>query len=262
MSPNQCIALRLGKELHRICVSSNIPYYMLGGSMLGAIRHKGFIPWDDDMDFGIPRSCFNRFIQVCREKLPENCKLIYHDNSDYAIFGFAKITDTTTIITETYSPRTNEKIGINVDIFPLDEANGEKGYFSFNARIRRLFKFQKLLFFETKNRNLLKRVLGRCAQFVIRISNKKLLHIIEKLIEKKSHRKGLNMYANYFGAWGLKEVISKEVFGNPVLYEFEDTFFYGVSNYDEYLKNLYGDYMIIPDESKRHVHISDIQHLE
>lgn len=261
MSPTQSIALNLGKELHRICVSANIPYYMLGGTMLGAIRHKGFIPWDDDMDFGIPREYFSRFIQICREKLPANSKLIYHDNSDYAILGFAKITDTSTIITETFAPISRERIGVNIDIFPLDNANGRKGFFSFNARIRRTFKFQKLLFFETRNRSLLKKALGKCAQFVVRIPNKKLLHIMEKMIEKNNFREDLDMYANYFGAWGLKELISKKMFDKPVLYEFEDTFFYGVSEYDRYLKSLYGDYMVIPDEGKQHVHISQIQHL-
>ena len=262
MSPNQCIALRLGKELHRICVLSGIPYYMLGGSMLGAIRHKGFIPWDDDMDFGIPRKYFSHFIQACREELPANCKLIYHDNSDYAILGFAKITDTSTIITETFSPISKEKIGVNIDVFPLDEADKKKGILSFNRRVRTLFKFQKLLFFEANNRSFLKKILARCSQLFIRIHKKKLLLIMERMIENKSSCDDLEMYVNYFGAWGLKELISKEVFGNPILYKFEDTFFYGVSDFDEYLKSLYGDYMVIPDEGKQHNHIRDIQYLE
>ena len=64
------------------------------------------------------------------------------------------------------------------------------------------------------------------------------------------------MYANYFGAWGLKEFVSKEVFGLPTLYEFEDTHFYGVQHAHEYLRHLYGDYHVIPTESQRHIHSS------
>ena len=62
--------LEIAKAFDAVCRKNNIPYYMLGGTMLGAIRHKGFIPWDDDMDFGVPRKYFDTLIEIFERDLP------------------------------------------------------------------------------------------------------------------------------------------------------------------------------------------------
>lgn len=246
---------------HDICHDNRIPYYMLGGTMLGAVRHKGFIPWDDDMDFGIPREHYQRFLEICQKDLPDHIKLLYYDNSDYAILGFAKLSDSRTVVKEEFAPITDEVLGINIDVFPLDHANGKRSIFSKNIFIRLAFKLQKLLFFNPQNRPTGKRILAKLTQFVCRLDKKTIPGWLDRHLSKVSNSKELNMYANYFGAWGLKELVSKDVFGTPTLYEFEGTKLYGVQNADAYLKSLYGDYHIIPDESKRHVHSFDAFYL-
>ena len=67
----QSILLDIAKEFHRICTMYEIPYYMVGGTQLGAVRHKGFIPWDDDMDFGVPRVYFEKLKVLLEESLPD-----------------------------------------------------------------------------------------------------------------------------------------------------------------------------------------------
>ena len=64
--------LAIAKEFDKICTRHQIPYYMLGGTMLGAIRHKGFIPWDDDMDFGVPIAYYDQLEEILKEELPSN----------------------------------------------------------------------------------------------------------------------------------------------------------------------------------------------
>ena len=250
------LLLALAKEFHSICERNRIPYYMLGGTMLGAVRHKGFIPWDDDMDFGIPREFFPVFIDSCKKDLPTRFKVLYYDNSDYAILGFAKLSDSATVVEEVFAPITDEVLGVNIDVFPLDHANQRKDFLSKNKLIRLLFKFQKLLFINPQNRSFPKRLLANIVKTFCRIKRTSILQWLDYYLPRVSDNKQLPMYANYFGAWGLKELVSKEVFGLPTLYEFEDTHFYGVQHAHEYLRHLYGDYHVIPTESQRHIHSS------
>lgn len=248
--------LNMAKEMHKICVNHNIPYYMLGGTMLGAIRHKGIIPWDDDMDFGIPRQDYERFVKYAADELPSQYKMLTPETSDYGVLGIGKISDTTTIANEIYAVKTSEKLGVNIDIFPLDYTDSNVGAFSVNWFVRRLFKFQKLIFMETQNRTFLKRMLGVVCQFVFRFKKTTIPQFINKMMLTRNVN--VTRVANLFGAWDKKEVVPVEYFGEPTLYKFSDTEFYGVQDYDSYLKMLYNDYMQLPPEEKRHIHSLDM----
>lgn len=250
------ILLQMSKEFHRICVKHDIPYYMLGGTMLGAIRHKGFIPWDDDMDFGIPRKYYKKFCQIAEEELPEIYKMLTIDNSAYAVLGIGKLSDSHTWLKEIYSVKTEEKLGVNIDIFPLDYTDSRTDILSINRRVRTLFKFQKLLFMESTNRSFPKRILANVCQAVFHIAPTTIPNYIDRLMLSRNVK--ATTVANLFGAWAMKENIRIETMGAPTLYQFEDTYFYGPQGYDEYLCHLYGDYMQLPPEEKRHIHNEDI----
>lgn len=245
--------LELGKEFDKICRKHNIPYYMLGGTMLGALRHKGIIPWDDDMDFGIPRQYYRQFEEYALKELPETFKFITYKNSEYTCLGFGKIYDSTTVFPELYTIKTNEILGVNIDIFPLDYTNGRTDIFSRNFLGRSLFKFQKLLFVNATNRPMIKRILAFVLQNLFKIKRDRIPTYIEKLMSRQTKRTHL---FNLSGAWAMKELVSVEIFGKPTEYEFEDTKFYGVKDADAYLNQLYGNYMQLPPEEKRHVHAS------
>lgn len=253
--------LDMAKVFHDICQKHQIPYYMLGGTMLGAIRHKGFIPWDDDMDFGIPREHFENFQKACLDELPLCYKLHTVETSEYAALGINKLSDQSTKVVETYSVKSSEYIGINIDIFPLDQTNNNTSFCSFNMYIRGLFKLQKLLFIESKNRPCLKKILANVIQSVFQISRKFIPSYITNIMKGRLSQKKKDYIINYFGAWGMKELLPKDVFGVPRLYKFDSIELYGVEKYDDYLKSLYGDYMQLPSEENRHLHFDNIFYL-
>lgn len=249
------ILLDMAKYFHQICEKHGIGYYMLGGTMLGAVRHKGFVPWDDDMDFGIPRKQYAQFVAAARQELPARYKMLTVDNSEYACLGIGKLSDTKTICPEIFSVRTEETLGVNIDIFPLDDTNGRTDILSRNQRARMLFKFQKLLFVNAHNRPMHKRLLANIAQSLFQMQRTTIPMLIERMMLRP--KTNTTHVANLFGAWAMKELVPKEVMGTPQLYDFEDTHFYGVQDSDAYLKHLYGDYMTIPPVSELHLHASE-----
>ena len=256
---NECHALllNLAKEFDRICTKHKIPYYMLGGTMLGAIRHKGFIPWDDDMDFGIPREYYHQFKEVCLTELNPRYKFINEDNSEYAILGIGKMLDTNTLLKEIYSVDTDEEIGVNIDVFPLDYTNSSKGLFSFNNRMRMAFKLQKLIFMNADDRRGWKKWVAKLVKCVLPLHKDSILsYINSKFLDRCKNREN-DSVCNVAGAWGLKELVPQEFFGAPVRYKFENLELCGVDNYDGYLKSLYSNYMQLPPEDKRHIHFDN-----
>lgn len=242
------ILLEIAKEFHRICVKHSIPYYMLGGTMLGAIRHKGFIPWDDDMDFGVPRKYIKRLLEVLRNDLPSHLSLITSFD-DYGVANeIIKITDKRTIVDETGKENILNKMGLFIDVFPLDITNNDWSTFSRNHLYSVLLSVNNLRYYPSSRP--IKKVIG----FVIKcIPVRLFLRLIRLMLTQTG-----NYITNYSGAWGSKETVFKDVFGNPLLYSFEDCYFFGVEDNHNYLKSLYGNYMQLPPEQKRHTHLINV----
>ena len=249
------ILLEMAKSFHEICVKNDIPYWMLGGTMLGAVRHKGFIPWDDDMDFGIPRKDFNRFIDIAKQVLPSQYELLTIEDSERLLTNTVKIVNKDTIIRETYVEDSLPPIGINIDVFPIDHANDNFGFFSKNKVISFLLKLQGYRFLSHKGRPIFKQVVVLLIKLLFFWLKKRTL--IDFINNHLIAFEGSN-YANHYGAWLTKENMPKEYMGVPKLYPFEDVQFYGVEDPVNYLKRLYTNYMVIPPEEKRHIHIKEM----
>ncbi len=244
------LLLEISKVFHQICANHNIPYFMLGGTMLGAVRHKGFIPWDDDMDFGVPREHFETLIRILEDELPSPYKLLTMDNSDILLTNYLKIDDTRTIIKERYKENAHDTFGVNIDVFPLDECNGKKGKLSKNFLIQTLVKVQLYRFLSARSRPWYKKLIAYTIKTLLfGIKKRTIINFIENHLLTKGQ-----YFANHYGFWGCREIVSKGFFGEGELYKFEDTKFCGVIDYDGYLKALYNDYMQLPPEEKRHIH--------
>ena len=115
---HQCL-LMIAKEIKRICDKNGIKYFLIGGSLLGAVRHNGFIPWDDDMDFGMLRADYDRFISVCENDLKDEFLLCSINTEENYNRAFAKVR-----LKGTFFPDQGQANGINsgifVDVFPID----------------------------------------------------------------------------------------------------------------------------------------------
>ena len=241
--------LEIMQIFHEVCLKHNITYYMLGGTMLGAVRHKGFIPWDDDMDVGLPRDDYDRLLNLPQKEWPSNIKIKTPYNSKDLIFPYSKIMDTNTTLIEDRLDGIVE--GIYIDIFPLDGAGNS--FFSAKFRFKIHYWNQGLLYNNQdhgEKRTALRRLVQRYAR---KQDVKELYFKTEKWMRSSSYDSS-SIVGNYSGSWGFKEFTKKEVMGVPISYDFEGLKLYGANMPDEYLTSLYGNYMELPPVENRKSH--------
>ena len=263
MNDMQSKLMEIVKWYHGYCTENNLRYYMLGGSMLGAIRHGGFIPWDDDIDVGMPRKDYERFLELTEGKIVDHyTSESYHSgNKDY-VFPFAKLYDTGTTLIE--SKRIPVKRGVYMDIFPLDGASFDERY----QKAYRKFRLWKNLLSvmtadveENRNRKINLAIrLARVIPFHTLIV-KRLLYLIDNFC-KTIDFDHADTVANLVGSRKSKELLDKEIFGTPALYKFEDIFLYGPELYERYLTELIGDWRTLPPEDQRNGHFTGYCDLE
>lgn len=247
------ILLQIANEFDKICLKYSIPYYMLGGTMLGAIRHKGFIPWDDDMDFGVPRPYYEEMITVLEKELPKVYRCCTFENTEGCITPFVKIADMRTVIDDPRVKMPLEKqIGVNIDIFPLDNCKGDGLHLKM---LRMIGLINRWIYVGNAEGNKWKSILKRIASKVFPISPKQLLRLREIIAKKIPQGDCL---ANSYGRYGAKEIVPLQWYGKNCHYKFEDIELCGIENYDAYLKQLYGDYRQMPPEKERIAHVSGI----
>ena len=259
LSKVQVVIWNIMNELKPIIEEGHFEYYMLGGTLLGAIRHKGFIPWDDDIDIGMPREDYERFINTVSSRLPDYLKLnTYWDDSPHHYY-FSRIVDTRHVLKRTGSIfERNEDVWI--DIFPLDGMPD-------NAIVRYIHMC-KLLYARTRyhiatidkvnlkrpNRPLSERIIIWLAMYTrvgTHSNSRKWLDRIDRLMKKYSI-KDTNWVCNFMGQYKFKEMFPKEWYGKGTLYEFEDGQMMGPDEYDKVLTRQYGDYMTPPKNKNTH----------
>lgn len=237
---------------HKYCERNNLQYYIVGGSMLGAVRHGGFIPWDDDIDVALPRPDYDKLLTLFKRK--EDHFLLespYSGNEDY-LYSFTKLYDTNTTLIE--HTRTDCKRGLYIDVFPLDgvgntEREVDKNYSKVDRinmfLMTRTCAYEKRRGFAKNSAIFLSRLIP---SFIV--DNKKLSITVEKTAASFGYYN--NKYvANLMGSYRRREVMEKKIFGEPTEYKFEDITVYGVEHYDEFLTHIYGDWRKLPPEDKR-----------
>lgn len=244
------IELNLLKELIRICKKYGLKYYLVGGSCLGAVRHGGFIPWDDDIDVGIPREDYTKFLQVAQGELPETVFLQTGETDNNYPMNFAKLRVSSTAFVETSLKRIDINHGVYIDIFPLDGYVDSKYSKLMNRIYTRRINCEYFL------PNSYVGILHKVKNVLIKIlypNYRKVRNKRELLISKVPFGESSTVI-NYCGAWGEKEIMPKEYFGDGCVKFFEGLEVMIPEQYDLYLSNLYGDYMKLPPVEKRVPH--------
>lgn len=262
----QLVELEILKEFIRICKKYKLRYYCLGGTLLGAVRHKGFIPWDDDIDVGMPRPDFIKFEKIVRQELPEHLKYYdYKENPKYRYY-VPKMTDSRVkVIDASASVETEREAWI--DIFPMDGMPG-------NACKRKIHSTRLLIarmrlnysMFSTnvdmkRDRIWYEKLLIKMGTFlpVERIlDTSKEFARLDRMMQKYAYDES-EYVVNFMGVHKLKEMFHKKNYGKGSWYPFEDIFIWGPENYDFVLKQMYGDYMTFPSEEERNHHNTRIK---
>lgn len=257
----QHVCLDILKDVHLFCVNNHINYTLCGGTLLGAIRHNGYIPWDDDIDIAMPRPDYDKFIQC------------YRSDNNYQLFAkekhgckgvkiaFARVCDMNRTYVDTdFIPWNDIDTGVWIDIFPLDGALDDRETVERKTRqIYRIWRlciylrygmgnFSKKKLLRTKIKTLLLKML-----FV-----KQVVNIMTRFHIKRC-RDWDYSNCSYFTSFtypqhGIKEYLPQTMLSSYRLHVFEDTEFYVIDEYDRWLKALFGNYMILPPVEQRNGH--------
>ena len=241
------------------CSQNNLKYYLGYGTLLGAARHKGFIPWDDDIDVLMPRPDYDKFIKLTGyHPIKPNLETrLYRDCKNPNIYPFAKVIDTNTIVYEKGKVKKNIS-GLWIDIFPLD------GYPEDIIAAQQLFNKYKLLrnlqdlattnpFYV--NQNILKKIIKTffIAPFVKLYGVRKLCKKIDMLAQTYSFEE-YKKTADFTWGDNIDSYLLKSELEPAAKVEFEKSCFNAPAGWQQYLTRLYGDYMQLPPESERIPH--------
>ncbi len=255
MNEIQLKLLELIDYFHQFCREKGLCYYVIGGTALGAARHGGFIPWDDDLDVGMPREDYEKLRVMTAGKQFDRYVFEYAGESKDFVYPLGKMYDTTTTLIE--NTRFKTKRGIYIDIFPLDGVGNTKEESVKN--FWKVYKNYRLL--STKvcayrkgrkwYKNLALRIVQICPDFIISPLN--LIRKIDKLSKERTFY-GSNYVANLVGDAGEREILKRELFGTPKEYKFETITVMGPEKIDEFLTCIYRDWRKLPPKDKQVSH--------
>ena len=242
------IQLDILQDVHEFCKNQNLRYSLCGGTLLGAVRHQGYIPWDDDIDIMMPREDYDKFISIYTSK--DNYLIDFIRVKSYRE-TFVKVCKKDTMM-EDHWGRTN--LGINIDVFPIDGVSNKnpKEYIDkilyMKDKIARFCPYyihmpsKKYMWFL---KYIFKRIIFFQFNSVLRLKN-----VFNDMLRK--HSIGKCKYSGVIsGSYGHKEVVESNVFLKYTKLEFEKHKFSAISNYDAYLTAIYGNYMQLPPKEKR-----------
>ena len=255
----QQIETNMLEVVDRICRKHGLTYWIDGGTCLGAVRHKGFIPWDDDIDVGMPMDDFLRFEELAKTELPEGMSLhiMKSDPTQYVLWGKLYQEKTTFIESDAEQAGCDECVFI--DVFPyirLDERRGDHGV----GHLRRTQFWTKLIYiYRIKDPNVLKSLSWRSVAKVIWLAAHGVLRVVTNQ-DKLRRRFERACVAKHPGEWwgnpsaARPYPFHKTTLMDPVELPFEDLTVYAPRDWDRFCRDLYNDYMELPPEGQRKSH--------
>lgn len=245
-------------EVKRVCEELDIKYFIMGGTALGAVRHGGFIPWDDDFDIGMTRENYERFISEGKEKLPNKLFLQNYKTEPHSPFYFSKVRKSGTKFIERYCKKLSIHQGIYIDIFPYDaipDDEKEKRQYYKNGRKRLNWYIAKEVCGISTNPAKWKRILLECCRT--------LMHIAVRIVPKSVLYNSLDAYLQKYNLHNTKRLgyagLPKIEVNRKDVECLEQIVFEGYKvscpqNIEDYLSTNYGNYMELPPEEKRGGH--------
>jgi lipopolysaccharide cholinephosphotransferase len=248
------LSIDILKYIKDICEENDLRYYLAYGTLIGAIRHKGFIPWDDDIDIYMPRMDFMKLLKICSNNPDERYSLISLYNNKKYNAPLAKMFDNETFLIQNHSFKERTQIGVYVDIFVLDGVPKDRSdYDQFVERLQSLrvkwFRGIRKCFCPNEKRiiSLLKYILNTPYR-IIGVRN--YLERMDKFIRKYDYDQSLFVGNLDFGDLD-RNYIPKDFFGQGIALTFEGEKFIAPKEYDKILRLQYGDYMVLPPKEQQ-----------
>ena len=251
------IQLEILLEFDRLCKKNNIHYNLYFGTMLGAVRHKGFIPWDDDIDVAMTRENYDKFLSVYQEDIKSDYFVQTYETDQNFFRPFMRIRRNGTVFTQRQYRKLDIHHGVFIDVFPFDKVYGSKRKetmrYQYLYRLRRLSLIKH--FGVSEDANIIKKSTQKLVDFLI--PNLKFNRYFTKVMTKRNNQDTgyLNHLSNDTPLYKFdKHLIKEEDFLNSISCEFEGYKFPIIKDYDKYLTQNYGDYMKFPPKEERVPH--------
>jgi lipopolysaccharide cholinephosphotransferase len=239
-------------DIDRVCRENNIKYFLMFGTLLGAVRHKGFIPWDDDIDIGMEREDYEKFLKIAPKKLKSKFSIDNININKNYYLPYLKVKNNNTIFLEKNAVNYNGNNGMWVDIFPFDNYKTNKKGFLFKLKFKFISFFHGIMIYRTLNLYF-----GKPSIFIFLgskfLTNKMCLWFIE-ILSKRSNKGNYILYYDHIGIKNTIVYNRNDIFPLKEI-EFCGRKFYSPNNSNKILSLKYGDdYMVLPPVSERVTH--------
>lgn len=246
----QLTQLEILKRIDGICRKHGISYSLFGGTLLGAVRHEGFIPWDDDLDICMSRSEYERFLRAWEEERPAGYILQNKDNTPAFTQSFTKIRKEHTCFLQYDWERGRYHTGIFIDIFPIDRTpTGRLGrlLFQWDALTHQLFTRE----FVPPKGSTLQKTVSRVLLTLITPRRREAYRMRKLNRIKRNEGQSELPRAGIYTLDSIRRVLPNDFLDRFILLRFEDSSFLCSAKWNEYLTATYGDYMSLPPEDER-----------
>ena len=251
------LQLDILRDVDSFCRENGIEYFLVGGTGIGAVRHGGYIPWDDDIDIGMIRPYYDKFLATFNGTY-KNLR-VYAPEIDWEYYApYANVCDTRTLLLEGANGHRKDEIGVKIDIFPYDGVPSNEA--EFKVMRKNAFKILNSCYIK---RYKLSKDANKTFRLVCSVLIKKIILLPQSYSSLQKKLKSLSQQIPYEKAECLEKIVfpyeknrpcKKELFEIYCDMKFEGLTIRNLKGYDEYLRSVFGDYMQLPPEEQRVAH--------